>query len=301
MIKPLLQNDTLLADIEAAKPDKRHFHLWWLGQSGFLVQWQGRHVLMDPYLSDSLTAKYADTDKPHVRMTEIPVAPERLNFIDLVTSSHNHTDHFDPDTLKPLLQVNSHLKIAVPEANRAVSAQRLGVSPESFAGMDAGLLKSVAGFRIQGIPAAHNEVEKNMWDEHVFLGYVLDLGMKRIFHAGDTLWHEGLENWVRPFKVDVAILPINGNQPERKVAGNLNGPEAARLAKAIGAKIAIPCHFEMFEFNTAAPDAFIAECEAIGQPFRVLKCGEHWSSESLEPPRTAASSPASQPPSRPSS
>ena len=29
----------------------------------------GRHLLLDPYLSDSLTKKYAATDKPHVRMT----------------------------------------------------------------------------------------------------------------------------------------------------------------------------------------------------------------------------------------
>lgn len=282
MIKPVLQGDALLADIEAAKAEKKFFHLWWLGQSGFLVQWQGRHVLLDPCLSDSLTKKYAGTDKPHVRMTEIPIAPERLNFIDLVTSSHNHTDHFDPDTLKPLMQANPRMKIAVPEANRAVSAERLGVSPDIFAGMDAGLLKSVAGFRIQGIPAAHNEIEKNEWDEHLFLGYVIDLGMKRVYHAGDTLWYEGMENWIRPFQVDVAILPINGNRPERKVAGNLDGREAARLAKAIGAKIAIPCHFEMFEFNTAPPDEFIAECEAIRQPFKVLKCGERWSSSALE-------------------
>ena len=282
VIQPTLKDDSLLADIEAAKADKRHFHLWWLGQSGFLIQWQGRHLLVDPYLSDSLTAKYAGTDRPHVRMTEIPISPDRLNFIDAVTSSHNHTDHFDPDTLKPLMRVNPQLKVAIPEANRATAAGRTGAKPEYFIGMDAGLVKSVGGFRVQGVPAAHNELDKNEWDEHLYLGYIIDLGMKRIYHAGDTLWYEGMENWIRPFKVDVAILPINGNRPDRKVAGNLDGREAARLAKAIGARIAIPCHFEMFEFNTASPEEFIAECQAIGQPFKVLKCGERWSSSALE-------------------
>ena len=48
-------------------------------------------LLLDPYLSDSLTQKYTATDKPHVCMTARVVAPERLDFIDLVTSSHNHT------------------------------------------------------------------------------------------------------------------------------------------------------------------------------------------------------------------
>ena len=63
-------------------------------------------LLLDPYLSDSLTDKYAQTDKPHAGMTERVVAPERLNFIDVATSSHNHTDHLDPDTLGPLLKAN---------------------------------------------------------------------------------------------------------------------------------------------------------------------------------------------------
>ena len=45
-------------------------------------------MLFDPYLSDSLTAKYADTDKPHVRITERVIDPESLDFIDVATSSH---------------------------------------------------------------------------------------------------------------------------------------------------------------------------------------------------------------------
>ena len=74
MIKPALQSETFLGDVLEAREDFEHFHLWWLGQSGFLLQWQGGHLLFDPYLSDSLTKKYANTDKPHVRMTERVVA-----------------------------------------------------------------------------------------------------------------------------------------------------------------------------------------------------------------------------------
>ena len=69
MIIPLLKDEALLEDIRQARQETGHFHLWWLGQSGFLVCWGGRFLLFDPYLSDSLTRKYADTEKPHVRMT----------------------------------------------------------------------------------------------------------------------------------------------------------------------------------------------------------------------------------------
>jgi hypothetical protein len=33
----------------------------------------------------------------------------------------------------------------------------------------------------------------------------------------------------------------------------------------------------MFEFNTASPDAFAAECERLGQPFQILRLGERLS------------------------
>jgi L-ascorbate metabolism protein UlaG (beta-lactamase superfamily) len=81
-----------------------------------------------------------------------------------------------------------------------------------------------------------------------------------------------------PFKTDVALLPISGRAPERRVPGNLFGREAAQLAKDMEAKLVIPCHFEMFEFNSASPDEFIRECRKLGQPFKVLCCGEQWHS-----------------------
>ena len=130
MIQPVLQGNAFLEDILRAKQDPNHLHLWWLGQSGFLIQWQGYHLLLDPYLSDSLTKKYANTDKPHVRMTERIIAPERLDFIDVVTSSHNHTDHLDGETLIPLLQANPNLKLIISRANVNFAAERLQVLPE---------------------------------------------------------------------------------------------------------------------------------------------------------------------------
>ena len=54
---PHLQHQALLADIQAARQTNDGFRIWWLGQSGFLLQWQNQHLLFDPYLSDSLTVK----------------------------------------------------------------------------------------------------------------------------------------------------------------------------------------------------------------------------------------------------
>ena len=80
---------------------------------------------------------------------------------------------------------------------------------------------------------------------------------------------------LRPFGVDVALLPINGRAPGRRVAGNLDAREAAELGRDIGARVVIPCHYDMFEFNTADPnEEFVPECESLGQPYKVLSVGE---------------------------
>jgi L-ascorbate metabolism protein UlaG (beta-lactamase superfamily) len=106
------------------------------------------------------------------------------------------------------------------------------------------------------------------------MGFVVQFGKWTIYHSGDTLWYANMTEILKPFKVDVAFLPINGNDPARGVAGNLNSREAAALGKEIGARLVIPHHYHMFEFNTAEPNDFAREAEALKQPYRIPKLGE---------------------------
>lgn len=267
------KDDALLADIALARADGRA-RLWWLGQSGFLLHTPECTILFDPYLSDSLTKKYAATDKPHVRITERVIAPERLTGIDVITSSHNHTDHLDAETLRPLLASNPKAKLIIPRANRAFVLERLGKVENAIVELDAGEQVSVAGAEFHGIPAAHNTVERDERGCCRYLGYVAHVDGRTIYHSGDTLLHDGLIAALVPFKPDVALVPINGNRPGRRVAGNLDGREAARLAHECQAGLAVPHHFDMFAFNTATPDEFEAECRRLGQQWRTLGNGE---------------------------
>ena len=282
MIKPALQGEAFLADVREAASLRDDLHLWWLGQSGFLIQWRGNHLLFDPYLSDSLTLKYTGTDKPHTRMTERVIAPDALDFIDLATSSHNHTDHLDGETLTSLMLANPEMQLLVPAANRAFAADRLGMDPDQLEAIDAGQSIVLGPIELHAVPAAHEELAKDDLGRHQFVGYVAKLGPWTVYHSGDTIPYDGMEKILQQWKIDVALLPINGRRPVRRVAGNLWGREAANLAKDIGAKIVIPCHYDMFEFNTETPAEFEDTCHKLGQSYQTLQVGQRWSSSILK-------------------
>ncbi|MCL5743437.1 MAG: MBL fold metallo-hydrolase [Acidobacteria bacterium] len=281
MIEPVLKHEAFLADVSSANHPGEDFRLWWLGQSGFLLQWQGRHVLLDPYLSDSLTAKYANTDKPHIRMTAKVIDPARLDFIDVVSASHLHTDHLDPETLKPLRSANAGLTLIVPEAIRNEAAARLGASPEGLLGLDDGQAANASEFRFNGVASAHEILERDGAGHYRYLGYVVQFGYWTLYHSGDVVLYDGLLERLRRFPIDVALLPINGRSPERRVAGNLNAREAAWLGRQMGARTVIPCHYEMFTFNTACPEDFVTAARELGQRADVPRCGARWESSTL--------------------
>lgn len=275
MIPAHQKDDALLAHIAAASHAEDRLHLWWLGQSGFLVQWAGQRMLFDPYLSDSLTRKYAATDKPHVRMTERCIDPARLTGITRVTASHVHTDHLDAETLVPLARANPGSRLYLPHPVLPEARKRLGDSPMLLRPLGDRDHDDEGEWHIAATVARHNDVVRDGQGHSHCIGFLVRCGPFRIYHSGDTLWHDDIVEKARAFgPIDLALLPINGNKPERRVAGNLNGTQAAALAKAIRARLVIPCHYDQFEFNTATPEEFTTACQRLEQPHQVLRCGQ---------------------------
>ena len=143
----------------------------------------GAYLLLDPYLSDSLTRKYAGTETPHVRMTRRLVDPERLSFVDLVTASHLHTDHLDAETLRAIRPS----VLVCPEGIRDLARERSGIEPH---GLAEGATVEVSPFRITSVHAEHPGAEPAF-------GYVVESGRRRIYHAGDSLAFDGMGRSLR--------------------------------------------------------------------------------------------------------
>ncbi len=277
MIEPFRQGPELIREIESTRPAAGSLAIWWLGQSGFLIKSARGTLVVDPYLSEHLTAKYEGTAKPHVRMTRAPLRSRDLQGVDLVLASHRHSDHLDPGTLPDLLEASPRAELVLPESLRE-HATGIGLPADRLTGVNAGEVVERSGFRIRALPSAHEDLDRDERGRYLYLGYVIEVEGLRLYHSGDSLAYAGLEQALGPDPFDVLFLPINGREPSRGVPGNMTAAEAVDLASRVTTRFVVPHHYDMFTFNTVPIEVFEAEARRLpaGVSARVLRCGERW-------------------------
>lgn len=277
LIRPVKSGRALLDEIDRGAPAPGSVSVWWLGQSGYAIKARSGLLVVDPYLSEHLTAKYADTDRPHVRMTAAPFRGHDLAGVDLVLASHKHSDHLDPGTVPGLMAASPAACLVVPTALLGHAAG-LGIPAGRIGGIDAGGSIEAAGFHVRAIPSAHEGLDTDAAGHHLYLGFVVEVEGLRLYHSGDTLAYDGLAAHLGPVRSDVLFLPINGRDPRRGVAGNMTAAEAVDLASAVRPRFVVPHHYDMFTFNTAPVGEFEAEARRLpaGVSPVVLRCGGRW-------------------------
>ena len=228
--------------------------IWALGQAGFIVQDQTTSLVFDPYLSDSVRHEALGP-----RQFPPPIDPSALRGVDVVFISHDHGDHLDPETLRPLLAASPRCAFVAPGRSRDLLLE-MGVRAEQVIVPSPEKEQLIGDVEVRAVPSAHYEWEADEEDLPRFYGYVARLGDVTIYHSGDTILYDGMIERLREQRIDVAILPINGRDWPREQAGlvgNLDAAEALYLADEIGSGLLIPCHYDLFGGNSVNPAHFV--------------------------------------------
>jgi len=234
--------------------------LSWLGQAGFILRAGGATALLDPFL-----APYPG------RAYESGLAPAQALDIDLVLCTHEHVDHLDAESAPAIAQASPGAVFVVPTPIVDLVTEA-GIPTERVVGLQPDQTVELAGFTVRAVPAKHGVTMDDAYGfgESLsgglvrFLGYVVDADRVRLYHAGDTIHFEGMESSLRELAIDVAMLPINGRDPEREargIVGNLTEREAAWLAGEMGAGVVIPMHYDLFERNRGYPAQLVHSVE----------------------------------------
>jgi L-ascorbate metabolism protein UlaG (beta-lactamase superfamily) len=226
-----------------------------------------------------LTRKYADSNKPHIRMVEAPLSGSQIRGARWVLSSHRHTDHFDPETLTPLFAQSPDARLILPLAHLQ-AALDMGLNRDQVQptrGEER--LELADGLTITSLPSAHPDFDHHEDTGYPFLGFVLEMDGLTLYHSGDTLAYPGLAARLKPFAPHILFLPINGTSPTLQRLGvppNMSADEALALAHAVGPRLVIPHHYDMFTFNTADVGRFADRAREQRIPYAVLRVGERY-------------------------
>lgn len=201
----------------------------WLGQAGLLFDTGKTKVMIDPYLSNSVEAINPNNwRRVAVDESLFAIKPDVMLF------THNHLDHYDPDTVKRFITADTQMLVLAPSSVWG-EVRKIG-GKNNFVLFDRHTLWTENDISFYAVKAQHSDA--------FAIGVVIKAEGKTYYVSGDTLYSTEIFSDL-PEDIDVAFLPING------VGNNMNMTDAAAFAQKIGAKQVVPLHIGLFDELTA--------------------------------------------------
>lgn len=226
----------------------------WLGQGGYLIRDGATCLAIDPYLSNALF-QAKGWDPGFDRMTPPPFLPDALR-ADAVIATHHHVDHLDAETLRP---AEPRIGCYIGPGQCVEAFHAMGIPEKKIVRLQRGETMQVAALQITATYAAHTEDS---------IGVLIQIAGRSLYFVGDSLLDRKLLDECP--QADILFCCINGR------LGNMNAREAAVLAQALGVRIAVPCHYGLFQANTAEPFRFVDALYGSGITGRILDVGKSY-------------------------
>lgn len=179
-----------------------------LGQAGLLLQTASCTVMIDPYLSDSV-----EKVNP-ANYRRVPVDPRFFEIRpDVMIFTHNHLDHYDPETAPVFLKKYRGMTVLAPSSVWGIARQE--APGHNYVLFDRHTRWTEYGLTFTAVKACHSDEDA--------IGVIVDDGEKKYYITGDTLYNEDIFKDL-PDDLDVVFLPING------VGNNMNMTDAAAFS-----------------------------------------------------------------------
>jgi L-ascorbate metabolism protein UlaG (beta-lactamase superfamily) len=193
------ETEEIGAKPEKAKEPAMGITVKWLGHASFKISHGDTVIYVDPW-----------------KLKESP------HDATLVLVSHSHHDHYSAEDIA---------KVSGPETKLIASADVISQEGKGQT-MGPGLRIELDGVGVTGVPAYNPDKQFHPREKN-WLGFVVEVGSKQIYYAGDT----DLTNEMKSLKnIDVALLPVGGTY-------TMNAAESAEATKYINPGLAIPYHW----------------------------------------------------------
>ncbi len=201
----------------------------YLGQAGFLFETDNIKIMLDPYLSDSVQkVEPQNYRRVPVNSSFFDIKPDIMIF------THNHLDHYDPETVDRFITEDSNITVLSPKSVYSQVRSRGGNNNYVLFNRHTSWTQN--GVRITAVKAEHSDPDA--------IGVIIDDGDKKYYISGDTLYNEEIFADI-PEDIYALFLSVNG------VGNNMNMCDGVRFAERIKAKKVVPVHIGMFDEKKA--------------------------------------------------
>ncbi|MBS1266389.1 MAG: hypothetical protein MAG795_00356 [Candidatus Woesearchaeota archaeon] len=164
---------------------------------------------------------------------------------DLILITHGHYDHCSISDINKILKKDT-IAFAPPDCTSKL-ARIEGLKVQI---LTPGKKLKIDNLSIETVPAYNISKEfhpkSNDW-----LGYIVTVDGKRIYHAGDTDKIPEMKN----INADIALLPVGGKY-------TMNAEQAAKAANIIKPKLAIPMHYGSIVGSKEDAEKFKRLCDS---------------------------------------
>jgi L-ascorbate metabolism protein UlaG (beta-lactamase superfamily) len=241
----------------------------WFGHAAFSITTpRGKVLLIDPWLKNPSNPEAKDGKDPLASVSKV----------DYILLTHGHRDHVG-DAVE-IAKKTGAILICNPElaGNLVKLADFPGKQAETDAIMGIGGEIQIADgeVTVAMTPAVHSssvfnpkatatEAERAYGGNPAGFVLIIKNG-PTIYHSGDTAYFKDMETIGEEYQVDLALLNIGGHF-------GMEPRMAAKAARSVRAKLAVPHHYATFPGITQNSDVFAAELKKLRVPFYEMKPG----------------------------
>ncbi|HEX8146767.1 MAG TPA: metal-dependent hydrolase [Pyrinomonadaceae bacterium] len=242
----------------------------WFGHAAFSITTPGgKVILIDPWLTNPSNPEAKDGRDP---LASVPK-------VDYILLTHGHRDHVGDAVAiagktGAVLICNPELagnlvKLAGFPGKQAETDAIMGIGGEiqiADGEVTVAMTPAVHSSSVFNPKAGATEAERAYGGNPAGFVLVVRNG-PNIYHSGDTAYFKDMETVGEEYEIDLALLNIGGHF-------GMEPRMAAKAAKSVRAKLAVPHHYATFPGISRNADGFAAELKRLGIPFYEMKPGE---------------------------
>ncbi len=248
--------------------------LTWLGHSAFLLEMDGKKILLDPMLGE--------TPAPHPFLgpkrysKELPIEVEKLPFIDAIILSHDHYDHLDYESIQKLKGKVGQYFTALGVGNHLIE---WGVAKEKINELNWWDSIEFDSIKLVCTPARHFS-GRGIFDRATTLwcSWVIKGKKDNIFFSGDSGYDTHFKDIGEKFgPFDISLMECGQYNIDWKLL-HMMPEEAVQASIDLRSKLILPIHWGAFTLAfhdwTDPVERILSKAYELNLPVTTPKIGE---------------------------